>query len=85
MALQLQDGNLELLVDYGSGTTKIHHYNDKVDDGELHKVEIILNPAVSISLYFVFYSHYPTENFHFLKFSEIKSSDFIIYLIQGVS
>ena len=57
MALQLLKGYLALLVDYGSGTTKIHHFNDKVDDGGLHKVEIILNPTVSISLYFLFYSH----------------------------
>lgn len=49
MSLELRRGYPLLLVNYGTGTTKIEHsYKSIVDEG-LHKIEVILSTTVRAS------------------------------------
>lgn len=42
MSLELIDGTLVLLVNYGSGTMRIEHKHKKIDDSKPHLIDISL-------------------------------------------
>lgn len=54
MALELRRGFPVLLVNYGTGTTKIEHSYKQIVDNNIHKIEIILSTTVRLRLRFPF-------------------------------
>lgn len=54
MSLELQGGYPVLLVDFGTGTARIEQKQIRLNDGETHRIDIILTNAVSfIYLFFI--------------------------------
>jgi hypothetical protein len=46
MSLELKNGYLVLLIDYGTGTRKIEQKQIRISDGEPHRIEIIWTKTV---------------------------------------
>jgi hypothetical protein len=47
MSLEVADGYAKLLVDYGSGTSKLEQKQVKLADGQRHHIDIKWNTVVS--------------------------------------
>lgn len=59
MSLELKNGYLVLLIDYGTGTRKIEQKQIRISDGESHRIEIIWTKTVCTHrvIYFLYYIH----------------------------
>jgi len=46
MALEIMDGYPSVLMDYGSGTKRANHSEIRLNDGNLHHIDVIWNNQV---------------------------------------
>lgn len=58
MSLELKNGYLVLLIDYGTGTRKIEQKQIRISDGEPHRIEIIWTKTVCKQIQLHFHSFY---------------------------